>query len=130
VAAIAVIAGMVGTLMQTRAARRQRDFAYRQLARAERVNNLNDFLLSDTAPGGNPLTINELLDRAVRIVEREDYSGDAGTHVELLIAIGIQYSARGTSTRRSIRWRRHTHSRRPFANRRYELAPRVPWQRP
>jgi serine/threonine-protein kinase len=40
VAAIAVIAGMVGTLMQTRAARRQRDFAYRQLARAERIKQL------------------------------------------------------------------------------------------
>jgi serine/threonine-protein kinase len=94
VAALAVVGGMVGTLMQARAARTQRDFAYRQLARAERIKQLDDFLLSDTTPGGNPLTINELLDRAVRIVEREDYSGDPGTHVEMLIAIGMQYHER------------------------------------
>jgi serine/threonine-protein kinase len=94
-AAIAIIAGMVGTLLQMRAARRQRDFAYRQLARAERINHLDEFLLTDAAPGGNPLTINELLDRAVRIVDREDYSRDAGSHVEQLISIGIQYSSRG-----------------------------------
>ena len=94
-ALIAVMAGMVGTLLQMRAARTQRDFAYRQLARAERINHLDEFLLSDTAPGGNPLTINELLDRAARIVSREDYSGDAGTHIELQISIGLQYSARG-----------------------------------
>ena len=32
----------------------QRDFALRQLSRAESINDLNAFLLSDAAPSGRP----------------------------------------------------------------------------
>jgi len=93
VALIAVIAGVTGTLMQTRTARRQRDFAFHQLARAEKINSLNQFLLSD-ADAGKPLTVSELLNRAEHIVESEDYSEDPVSHVQLMVLIGSQFCSK------------------------------------
>jgi eukaryotic-like serine/threonine-protein kinase len=97
-AALALAAGLAGTLVQSRRAtrqaaiaREQRDFALRQLSRAEAINELNAFLLSDAAPNGRPFTPGELLAQAERIVER----GETGENrVELLIAIGRQYEVR------------------------------------
>jgi serine/threonine protein kinase len=89
---VAVIAGLTGTLIQARTARRQRDVAFRQLARAEQINNLNRFLLSEANGSGKPLMANDLLDRAKRIIERENYASDPANHVEMLISIGTQYS--------------------------------------
>jgi serine/threonine protein kinase len=94
-ALIALLAGVTGTLMQARTARRQRDFALRQLARADRINYLNDFLLTDAAPSGKPLTITNLLERAEQIVEHENYANDPAGHVEMLTSIGNQYLDRG-----------------------------------
>jgi serine/threonine protein kinase len=88
----AVIAGLAGTLIQARVARNQRDFARRQLARAERVNELNQFLLSDASASDERFTVAELLERAQGIIEHEDYSRDPANHVELLISIGNQFS--------------------------------------
>ncbi len=90
-ALLAIIAGLVGTITQARTARAQRDFAFRQLSRAEAINDLNSFLLSDAAPSGKPFTVNELLARAEHIVERQHGENDAN-RVELLIAIGRQYA--------------------------------------
>jgi eukaryotic-like serine/threonine-protein kinase len=87
---LAVIAGAAGILVQARTAREQRDFAYRQLLRAEAVNDLNNFLLSDAAPSGKPFTASELLGRAERIVERQHGASDAN-RVDLLVSIGQQY---------------------------------------
>ena len=92
-AALAVIgtaAGIVGTVVQARTARAQRDFAYRQLQNSEAVNDLNSFLLSDAAPSGKPFTVNELLERARQIVERQH--GNDASRVQLLISIGEQYN--------------------------------------
>lgn len=89
---VAVIGGLTGTLIQARTARRQRDVAFRQLARAEQINNLNRFLLSDANASGKPLMANDLLDRAKRIIERENYASDPANHVEMLISIGTQYN--------------------------------------
>jgi serine/threonine protein kinase len=90
-AALAIVAGGVGTLEQAQAARKQRDFAIRQLGRVERVNSLNELLLSDISPAGKPLTANELLEREEHIVEREHFENPAN-HLEMLISIGGQYS--------------------------------------
>jgi serine/threonine-protein kinase len=90
----AILVGAAGTLFQARTARFERDFALRQLARAERMNDLNELLLTDVAPLGKPLTANELLKREERIVEREHYD-DTADHVEMLISIGGQYSGEG-----------------------------------
>ena len=92
-ALMATLAGATGTLLQARTSRLERDFAFRQLARAERVNNLNELLLTDVAPLGKPLAADELLKREERIVEREH--DDAANHVEMLVSIGGQYSGAG-----------------------------------
>jgi serine/threonine-protein kinase len=97
-AVVAAAAGVVGTWIQARTARTQRDFALHQLARAERLNDLNDLLLTDLAPAGKPLTPNELVEREEHIVEREHYD-NAANHVELLISIGDQYSGNEENTR-------------------------------
>ena len=108
---IALIGGLTGTITQAQRARRQaalaekqrhradeqaraanaqRDFALRQLSRAEAINDLNTFLLSDAAPSGKPFTVGELLARAKRIVDRQSGESDEN-RVELLMAIGRQY---------------------------------------
>ena len=77
--------------MQARTARTQRDFAFRQLSRAEAINDLNTFLLSDAAPSGKPFTVDELLGRAEHIVGRQ-HGGNDADRVELLTSIGRQYT--------------------------------------
>jgi tetratricopeptide (TPR) repeat protein len=89
-ALVAAIAGVVGTLVQARTARIQRDFALNELARSEAVNDLNTLVLSDAAPSGKPFTVDELLARAEHIVERQQ--GDQTLRAELLITIGWQYT--------------------------------------
>jgi serine/threonine protein kinase len=92
-AALAVLAsgaGIVSTLIQARTARTQRDFAFRQLTHAEAINDLDNFLLTDAAPSGKPFTVNELLGRAERLVERQHDLNDVN-HIQLLISIGRKY---------------------------------------
>jgi len=89
---VATIGGVTGTLMQARAARRQRDFAFGQVLHAEAVNDLENFVLNDAAPSGKPFTVDQLLDRAEQIVERQH--GTEGNRVELLVSIGRHYSGR------------------------------------
>src|SRR5262249_6583942 len=90
-ALFASIAGVVGTLNQARMARVQRDFALRQLSRAEAINDLNSFVLSDAAPSGKLFSVNDLLARSESIVKRQR-SHDDVTRVDLLISIGRQYT--------------------------------------
>jgi serine/threonine-protein kinase len=89
-AVAATVAGVAGTLVQTRRARQQRDFALHQLARAESLNDLDDFLLADAAPSGKPFTFNELLARAEHIVERQ-HNANPTNRAELLTSIGRKY---------------------------------------
>jgi serine/threonine-protein kinase len=86
----ALIAGVTATIIQAHRARVQRDFAFRQLSRAEAINDLENFLLTDASPSGKSFTVDELLNRAEQIVERE-HSTDAN-RVELLVSIGRQYT--------------------------------------
>ena len=90
-AVVAIAAGLIGTLIQSRTARAERDFAFGQLSRAEAANDLNEFLLSDAAPSGKPFTVNDLLIRAEHIVERQQNTHDP-QHVEMLISLGRQYN--------------------------------------
>jgi serine/threonine-protein kinase len=102
-AVIATLAGVVGTLIQTRTARAQRDFALRQVERSEALNEFHEFLLSDAAPSGKPFTVNELLRRAERIVERQHTVTDPN-RIKLMISIGRQYMEQdeGGSARRVL----------------------------
>ena len=103
VALVALAAGAVGTLLEARTARiqrdlarTQRDFALRQLSRAEVINDLDNFLLVDAAPMGKPFTVNQLLARAEHIVERQH---DPANRVELLMSIGRKYWAQDQDAR-------------------------------
>jgi serine/threonine-protein kinase len=88
-ALIAAASGTITTFIQARAARAERDFALRQLSRAEAINELNTFVLSDAAPLGKPFTVTDLLARAEHIVARQ--RGAPSDRVDLLVAIGRQY---------------------------------------
>jgi len=81
---------------EARAASEQRDFAFRQLSRAEAINDLNSFLLRDAAPLGKPFTVGELLARAQQIVERQP---DDGNRVGMLVQIGRQYLLQDEDTK-------------------------------
>ena len=96
-AIIATVAGLVGTLLQARtagaqarAARSERDFALQQMSRTQAISEFLEFLVSDAAPG-KPLRVNQLLDRAEKILAKQDSAGNAD-HVNLLVEIGFQYS--------------------------------------
>jgi serine/threonine protein kinase len=81
----AVIAGLVGTLIQARSARKQRDYALRQLSRAETINDLNEFILSDRqAP-------QEMLDHAEQM-----FTHDQGLSVENRVEILLKLGANGS----------------------------------
>ncbi len=108
---LALLAGLTGTITQARRAtqqarleeaqrrradeaarhaNQQRDFALRQLSRAEAINDLNSFLLSDAAPVGKSFTVGDLLARAEHLIDQQTGEPD-DNRVELLIAIGQQY---------------------------------------
>jgi serine/threonine protein kinase len=97
VALLALAAGVAGIAVQSRraaraaiAAQEERDFALRQLARAEAINELNSFLLTDAAPLGKPFTVGDLLGRAERVIRNERGWSDA-IRVEILLAVGRQF---------------------------------------
>jgi serine/threonine-protein kinase len=102
-AVVATAAGVVGTLMQAKTARAQRDFALREVGRGEALNDFHQFLLSDAAPSGKPFTVNELLRRAEHAVNRQHAANDPN-RVTLLISIGRQYMEQdeGSSARRAL----------------------------
>jgi tetratricopeptide (TPR) repeat protein len=85
------VAGIAGTMLQARAARAERDFAIRQLSRAEAINDLNNFLLTDAAPSGKPLSVTDLLSRAEHVVARQRDKRDPD-RIDILISIGRQYA--------------------------------------
>jgi tetratricopeptide (TPR) repeat protein len=86
----ATIAGAAAFVVQDRRVRAERDFAYRQLVRVEQHDDFLDFLLSDAAPSGKPFTVNDLLHRAQRIVERQKTSPE---QIELMEWIGVDYTS-------------------------------------
>jgi serine/threonine-protein kinase len=87
---LATVAGLAAILIQDRRVRAERDFAFRQLIRVEQHDDFLDFLLSDAAPSGKPFTVNDLLERAQRIVEKQKTSSEK---IELLDWIGFDYSS-------------------------------------
>jgi serine/threonine protein kinase/tetratricopeptide (TPR) repeat protein len=86
---IVLLGAVTVTTLQMFEARHQRDFARRQLARAESLNDLMGYVLTDAAPAGKPFTVNELLARAAHVLERQR-AGDAD-RAALLTSIGRQY---------------------------------------
>jgi eukaryotic-like serine/threonine-protein kinase len=110
-AVVALAAGLVGTVTQAqratrqaaaaetqrqradqeaRVARAQRDFALDETSRADAINDLTGFVLSESAATRTPLTAVGLLTRAESLVHRQPIDE---THVEMLLAIGDYYGA-------------------------------------
>jgi serine/threonine-protein kinase len=87
---IGIIGGAIGTILQAHEARNQRDVAVGQMLRAEAIADLNKFLLSDAAPSGKPFTVNDLLDRAEHVAERQKGTPDAA-QIGIHTGIGVQY---------------------------------------
>lgn len=86
---IVLIGAVAVTTLQMIEARHQRDFARRQLARAESLNDLMNYVLTDAAPAGKPFTVNELLGRAAHVLERQ--RANEADRAALLTSIGRQY---------------------------------------
>ncbi|MGD9902137.1 MAG: protein kinase [Vicinamibacterales bacterium] len=91
-AALALVVGSSVAIWQARVATAERDAARRQLARAQAVNELNEFLLSDAAPSGQPFTAGQVLARAERILERQT-TGAPEARVASLVTIGRQFAS-------------------------------------
>jgi len=89
-ALVATLGGVAAIVSQDRRVRTERDFAFRELVRAEQHDEFLDFLLSDAAPSGKPFTVNDLLDRANAIVEKQKPSAQ---QVEMMVWIGGDYGA-------------------------------------
>jgi eukaryotic-like serine/threonine-protein kinase len=94
--ALAIGAGVLGTISQARRAEQQaeraqheRDRALHELTYAEAANEFVGFLLGEGA--GKPFTTVELLARADQLVEKQ-FSGDAGLRARLQMTIGNVYS--------------------------------------
>ncbi|UWZ86812.1 serine/threonine-protein kinase [Occallatibacter riparius] len=88
VALLAIVAGVSAIVIQGRMAQKERDFAFRQLARVHQHDDFLEFLLSDAAPMGKPFTVNTLLERAEHIVEKQK---DSTGKLDLMEWIGSDY---------------------------------------
>lgn len=112
VAVVALVTGAAGVWLQSARAAAERDFALRQLARAESVNDMNAFLLSDAAPLGQSFTAGDLLARAEDLLNRHPVEPPDETSVEALISIGRQYWAQDEDDNaRRVLTRAHDRSR-------------------
>jgi serine/threonine protein kinase len=94
--ALAIVAGLVGTVtqaeraqVQAEKAQHERDRALHELTYAEAANEFVGFLLGEGA--GKPFTTVELLARADQLVEKQ-FARDAGLRARLQMTIGNVYS--------------------------------------
>ena len=83
----------IGLWVQGRQSARDRDFALQQLARAEATIDLNEFLLTDAAPQGQPFTAGDLLARAEALLNRHPVDPPDAPTVESLISVGNQFQS-------------------------------------
>jgi serine/threonine-protein kinase len=91
-AAAAAVAGVAAIVSQSREARRQRDAAQAELARATAASDFLGFLLSVAAPGDKKFSVNELLDQSEGLIDKQ-FSGNDPLRAEMLVVVGQQYLA-------------------------------------
>jgi serine/threonine-protein kinase len=89
-AVAAILGGALAALWQAREARRQRDAARAQLARAAASGEFQSFLLSAGAPAGKKFVPADLLEQGEVVVEQQ-FRRDDPMRAELLAGIGMQY---------------------------------------
>jgi serine/threonine protein kinase len=87
---LAAVAGSVAVLRESREARRQRDAARGELARATAANEFLGFLLSTAAPAGRMLSQQALLEQGQALADKQ-FADNPPLHAEILATIGQQY---------------------------------------
>lgn len=103
VALIAVIAGVTGTVMQARTARRQRDAALRERDRANRITDFMTrmFKVSDPSVAkGNTVTVREILDKTSNEINA-GLGKDPQTQAQMMYVMGNIYYHLGLYDRAS-----------------------------
>lgn len=96
-ALVAVLAGVIGTVLQARTARRQRDAALRERDRANRVVGLMTDMFTMQEPNearGSSITAREILDRASKQIETS-LAKDPDLQAQMMCAVGKTYSRLG-----------------------------------
>jgi eukaryotic-like serine/threonine-protein kinase len=92
-AAAVVLALVVGAgiaVRQARASAAERDRALEQLRRAEAVNDLSAFLLSEARPGRTPISNAELLARGESVIDRR-FANDTVLRTHMLLMLADRY---------------------------------------
>jgi serine/threonine-protein kinase len=90
--ALAIVAGLVGTVWEARAAARERDQARREQAKAEQLNKFLQSILSAASPEekGKDAKVIEVLNDAARRVETE-FAAEPALKAQALLTIGQTY---------------------------------------
>jgi len=91
----ATLAGVAGTLVQAHSARVQRDFALRQLSRAEAINDLYELIYADSPPSG------QVLDRAEQVILRQQ-GVTLADRIEILIFLSQSPLEQGDARNRRV----------------------------
>jgi tetratricopeptide (TPR) repeat protein len=100
----ALVAGLGGTIWQAREARRQRERALAQLARAQGMNEFTQFLLTEGIPDNRPVGVREMLQVSETLIEKR-FSDDEALSVDLLVNVGNVYGSRSEEEALRI-WKR------------------------
>jgi serine/threonine protein kinase/Tfp pilus assembly protein PilF len=94
---LAIVAGLIGTLVQARTARLQRDAAIRERDRANRITDfmISTFKVPDPAQSSaNDLTAREILDRASKQIDTE-MAKDPEAQARMMSVMGEVYDSLG-----------------------------------
>ena len=95
---LGLIALSIFALLQMNAARAQRDEALRQEQRAEAEASFVTLMLDSMGESGKPLTLPNLLDRGLELLDRE-YANDPAFRVHTLINMSGRYMDAGLTDR-------------------------------
>ncbi len=87
---LAAVAGAAGILWKAREARRERDVAQAELARATAATDFLGFLLSVAAPGEKKFSVGELLEQGEGLIDKQFSDNDA-LRAEMLTVVGERY---------------------------------------
>lgn len=93
----AVVAGVVGTLIQARTVRQQRDAAFRERDRANRIADFMTHMFNVSDPGqvqGNTITAREILDQASKQIDTELVK-DPDQQAKMMHSMGNAYAGLG-----------------------------------
>ena len=95
---LALISAAAITTWQSIEARQQRDVAIFQQQRAQATNEFLQLLLSELGPAGEPLTLVELLDRGVRLLDAQ-FGAEDRFVARTLYDVSIMYATLGSVDR-------------------------------